>query len=584
MKLNKKTLILLTVIAVLVIGLLPLLKSVITRPTLVKKPNIVIITVASLRPDHLSSYGYERIETKAIDELASEGILFENAYCSVPNSLYGYTSILSGRNGGGLISRTGDRIELDESYKSLAEYLKSAGYKTMAVIPSSSIPLGIGLEKGFDVFKTDIPRGENYVPDVRKITAEAQALLKNTKEKPLFLWIAYPAPVFPYNVPDDFLGALGDHPYERQALLMDKQVSEIMDSLDNLKMDKNTLVIFTAISGEGLNEHNELTHGTLLYNSTVKVPLIVRFPGGYLANSRVKSPVTHTDISPTVLSLPGVRATEDDMDGENLLSLIGGGKTRPVYLESTIGHYDFGWSPAAAMVVDEDKYIDLPKPELYNLKRDPHELKNIIDEEPVKAARLRSALREYITENRSSLLKSLRSGTDPKDSIGVTKYLYIKVTDPVEGIEFYNRLLSEDPENKAFKYQLALFNNQLENYEEAKSLLSEVVKNDPSFNKAWELLGVINDKEENNDKAVEFYEKALSINPDMPVSLNNLAWNYAEKGVNLNKALEYSERANKLIPGNSSFIDTLNQVQKKMRAPEPNQVAPITPAKLQNNS
>ncbi len=540
------------------------------------KPNILLITAGSLRPDHLSSYGYEHVKTGSIDKLAENGVLFENVYCNAPVPFYSYATIFSGKNGGSVISKRGDAFDLDDSYNTLGKYLKTKEYTRAAVMLNTTFMKRFGYDKEFDLFEgvmEDLPQEE--LPERwNKLTDGVLEILKESNEKgdPAFIWVSYPIPQFPYKVPETFEKAKDDFPYDRQILLLDDEVSKLLDGIEKLGLSDNTIIIFTATSGESLNEHGEPTHGIFLYDATVRVPLIIKFPEDLKAK-KIKTPASNPDIAPTILDIINISYADEEFDGGSLLELMKEKeekvRSRSIYLESLEGYYNFGWAPVVGLILDGFKYIELPEAELYDLENDPHELKNIAGENPEKASELKSGLMEYLEKKRPELIKILDKGADPKEKIQYFKnFLFgpvrFKGGDINSMITFFKDLLDKDPNNKVVKLTLAQLYFRNARLDLAKKELVELTATYPDFNRAWESLGMVYGKQDDRDNAIVCYEKAIAINPDMPASLNNLAWDYAQKGTNLDAALKYAERAVELSNNFPTFIDTLAEVHLKM--------------------
>ena len=556
------------IIAIIAILISFMFMKLITR-FLYKEPNVILITARSLRPDHLSCYGYEHMDTAEFNRLARKGVLFERAYCNTPNAIYSYASILSGRNANSVLEEKGDSAYLKASSRLLSEYLKDAGYRTIAVLSNTNIPDNMGFEKGFDVFDNVILKALRKKKDFSLLygpTEQALALLNQYKATgdPVFLWLEYSIPGSSPILPEEFEKAKDEHPYDRQVLLLNDAVAELFAGMHAMGMGKNNIVVFTATNGEPFNEHNEWAGGVFVYDSTSRIPLIMRYPGGS-QGERVKALASHMDIAPTVLSMVGAGYNREDFDGIDLKRVIdereGKRKKRSLYLESTAGHSSFGWSPVVAVVSGDYKYIELPNPELYDLKTDPHEVDNIIDKDPEKAEAMRKELLDYVDAERPDLSEILNKGADPKDMITLLRPMTLRGD---QLVEYLTEMLSRDPGNKQVKYLLAEVYFNSKDLAKAKEYLLEITKDHPDFSKAWELLGFVYSEEGNEDEAAICYEKAIALNPDSLASLNNLAWYYAEKGINLEKAYEYSEKAVNFRPDISDFVDTFAEVNLKM--------------------
>jgi len=538
-------------------------------------PNVILITAHTLRPDHLSSYGYERLETTAINSLAKKSVLFENAYCNIPMPVYGYASILTGKVSSLAVRNKDNRVVVDDSLKGLGERLKLKGYTTALVAADVSLlPISGPAPKDFDIIKNaaeSLP-GKDLAGRDRVATEKAIKALKELKRKrkPVFAWISYALPMYPYDMPADFKKAKNDFPYDRQILLLDEEISKLLEGLRKLHLSKNTVIIFTSASGESLGEHREPYHGTFLYNSTVRVPLVIKLPKTSVGK-KITALSSHADITPIVLDILKIDYDKKDFDGENLLQQPKGKESlkRDIYLESLNSNYIFGWSPLVGIVSEDYKYIEAPVPELYDLSKDPHELKNITQQEVKKSAEMRERLIGFINDRRPQLLGILNKGEDPKSKADIlTPYLvavrYLKDREPDFLITFYEKLLEKDSKNKAIFFALARLCAANNRPYSAEGYLVSLTKYYPDFNPAWGLLGDVYGQQGKLYEAISCYEKVIAIAPDSPGALNNLAWLYAQKGEYLQRALRYAQRANELAKDNASFIDTLAEVHLKM--------------------
>lgn len=524
------------------------------------KPNIILITVNSLRPDHLSPYGYELTRTRALKNLTEKSTLFEKAYCNVPHPAYSYASILSGKISGDLIAREANFLKIKDSYTPFHLLLKKNGYNTLALISNPLINEETGLNKGFDSFENTtleaLEEGRNIM-DAEPPTKKAIELLKESKEKdaPLFLWVEYSMPQFmspeyKYNEKQ-----MNMHPYDKYVSLIDGEVKKILEEMRLLKIYKNSIIVFTAGAGTPLGEHEEFNNTVFIYDSTTRVPLIIKYPHPS-EKKRTEILSSHIDIAPTVLDSVGVTYSPREFDGMSLLSK----EEKSLYLENLNGYFIFGWSPVVGLVRDQYKYIELPAAELYDLENDPHELKNIHESNPKKSQEMKKELLSYIKEKRPSLLPLIDRGTDPKKVMPLIKPLRVKRGDFPAIIAWCDKILAEDPDNKQVNLMISQTYFAMGEYKKAELPLLRLTKLYPNYVLAWETLGLVYEKQDEIDKAAECYKKVLMINPDMPASLNNLAWYHLKKKTNLEKALELAERAYELSPLNTSVIDTLAEI------------------------
>lgn len=382
-------------------------------------PCVVLITIDTLRADHLGSYGYRSGLTPALDKLAAEGVRFTNAFSAVPLTLPSHTTILTGL----YPNRHGMRDNAafpSIPAATLPETLKQNGYHTAAFVSGAPLFASFGLDRGFDLYDDDFA-GQERKADLT--TDRALQWLK-TATGPFFLWVHYFDPHAPYDPPAEFKkGPLAASAYDGEIAFVDQQLSRLLAALPG-----SCFIILTADHGESLGEHGESTHGVFLYNATLKVPLILKGPGWKPAVRN--DPVSLVDLAPTIADLTG--ATLPAADGASLLSSK---PERTLFSESLYAQRNFGYAPLFAAFRSSKKFILAPHSEFYNLQSDPRELKNIAPPGDIKQwqkvlsgyARLRtpSAETRPISTEETETLRSLgyvgaslpAGKTDPKDRI-----------------------------------------------------------------------------------------------------------------------------------------------------------------------
>lgn len=363
-----------------------------------KKPNVLLITIDTLRADRLGAYGAP-IPTPAMDSLAREGILFENAYCQVPITLPSHATIMTGaypyRHG----IRHNGKFRLLPQATTLAELLKEEGYHTAAFVGSYVLDAKYGLSQGFDVYDDEMP-GETYPEtDVfmdrraEDITASALAWLERARG-PFFLWLHYFDPHKPYDPPHPFRSISRD-PYDGEIAYVDAEIGRFLEGVSRKGFSGNTLLVLTSDHGESLGEHGELTHSIFLYRATTWVPLIMTFPGRLPRGVRESSLARLVDVAPTVLGILDLEAPPE-CEGRDMLT---GRKETPgafAYAETWAPRLQYGWSEILSLRDTRYLYVRAPKPELYDLSRDPGELTNVIEKKPSEAERFAAVLDSII--------------------------------------------------------------------------------------------------------------------------------------------------------------------------------------------
>ncbi len=338
---------------------------------------IVIVTHDTTRADRLSAYGFSGIATPALDRIATDGIVFEHATTVAPLTLPAHTSLFTGL----YPLRHGVRDNanaLREDTPTLAAILHGHGFLTAAFIGSVVLDHDRGLARGFDVYDDDLRDPASGEPrhgrPANQVVDRAITWLGTVGDARFFLWVHLYDPHFPYVSPEPFASAYLGQPYFGAIAFADSELARLLDALERAGLSDRAVVVVASDHGESLGEHGEDTHGLLLYESVLHVPLIMRVPG-YKAR-RVSEDVSLVDIVPTLLDLE--RLPRIASDGESLRRVLAGhaGAERPIYSESQYPRR-FGWSALGAVRDARYKLIDGPMPELYDLKSDPGEQRDV---------------------------------------------------------------------------------------------------------------------------------------------------------------------------------------------------------------
>ena len=362
--------------------------------------NVVIITTDTTRADHLGCYGNRGIETPVLDQLAREGILCSQAITPSPSTLPAHSSLMTGlypyRHG----ARSNGTFRVADGITTLAERLKSQGYRTGAAISAFVLDSRFGLDRGFDSYDDDLTRGLKYsVHMFRERAAEltnevAVKWLRENAQQPFFLWVHYFDPHAVYLPPEPFRSRYAEEPYDGEIAYVDSQIGALLTQLEELGVRDKTLVVYTADHGEGLGEHGEFTHSLLAYDGTLRVPLIFHAPRGLPSGKVITRQTSLVDVMPTVLSLLGDESP-GDLDGIDL-SQPWDGQPRPLLIETIAPMVMHGWAPLVGIRSDDYKYILAPTPELYDLQADPKEERNLHDAKPDTVRALSDRLVEFL--------------------------------------------------------------------------------------------------------------------------------------------------------------------------------------------
>jgi arylsulfatase A-like enzyme/Tfp pilus assembly protein PilF len=347
--------------------------------------NLVVVTVDTLRADRVGAYGYARAKTPAMDALAARGVRFEQAYADAPITLTSHASLMTGRYPPGHGARH-NGMRLDLATPTLAETLGGAGFVTGAFVGAFPLDRRFGLIKGFSTYGDRMPRGsQGRLANERPgsmVVDEAIAWLEQNRAARFFLWVHLFEPHAPYGVPGDRNPA--DVRYDAEVAESDRQIGRLIAALG--AETSSTLIVVAADHGEAFGEHGEIGHSIFVYDTTLRVPLILAGPS--LASRVVRDPVTLVDIAPTVTRLLGVGPF--DADGVDLSPALNGQTlpARAIYAESFAPLLDFGWSPLRTVRADGFKFIAAPKPELYVVATDAGETQNIVETDTQRAAAL----------------------------------------------------------------------------------------------------------------------------------------------------------------------------------------------------
>ena len=358
--------------------------------------NLLLVTLDTTRPDRLGAYGNKDINTENFDRLAAGGVVFSNALATTSTTLPSHASILTGLYPHRHEARVNSRHPLPSSVETLAEILKTEGYRTAAFVSAFVLDAKFGLAQGFDHYDAET-HGRGLIASYSersavKTTNAAIAWLERNRKRPYFLWVHYYDPHAPYRPPRQFEEGTSNL-YDAEIASTDYQLGRLLAAVEGEKRGRanETLVIATADHGEGLGEHGEYTHGLLVQEATIRVPLVVYATKGLPKGVQVATRVSQVDLVPTIVSLLGA-APPPDLDGIDLTA--GVDADRAILSESVYGHAHWGWAPISAIYQDRWKYVDSPHPELYDLETDPLEEANLIADYPDKAAALAAELRE----------------------------------------------------------------------------------------------------------------------------------------------------------------------------------------------
>ncbi len=386
-----------------------------------RPPNVLLFTFDTTRADFIGCYGKASARTPHLDQLAAEGFLFEHVYSSNPVTQAAHSTILTGVYPMVHGVRDNTFFHLPAERDTIAERLKATGYATGAAIGGFPLTVEFGTAQGFDFYDDDLKaassdfRGRpaqrrfNTWYDERPAGHVNDAILPWLRERdgePFFAWLHYWDPHEPHIAPAPYGQLFSHDPYQGEIAYADESLGAVLRELEKLGELERTVIVITADHGEGRQEHREMTHAFLAYDTTIHVPLIVKVPGRQGGRRIVERSGT-VDIVPTILDLVGA-GVPDDLQGRSLVPLMDGGdgagqsrNRRPYYSESMSPRLSHGVGELRAFFLGPWKYVHGPRPELFHLGDDPRELNDLVAERPEERQRMEAALVSFLADHKS---------------------------------------------------------------------------------------------------------------------------------------------------------------------------------------
>jgi len=516
--------------------------------------NVLLVTLDTTRADRIGCYGYADAETRALDGLARDGVLFESCITPTAFTLPSHASIMTGLypdshgvplNGG---------VALADAQTTIAERLSEAGYRTGAFVGAFVLDGRWGLEQGFEHYddnfelksgeKLDLARTQRPADQVVDV---ALAWLGQDDTRPFFAWVHMYDPHGPYEPPEPWRSRLNDslsHLYDGEIAFADSQVGRLLEWLRSRGLDKRTIVVVVGDHGEGLGAHGEAEHGYFVYDYAVHVPFIVRFPVAGFRGVRVPAQVRTIDVFPTILELVAP-AVPFEAHGESLMPLLADpnrAQPRYAFSESVSTSLQYGWSALYSIRTLAYKYIEAPKPELYDLHEDPNEVDNVVSRLPEVATELRHELLRIREEMNAKKPETQEANIDEETMRRLAALGYVGGTvetsegkilaDPKDMLHLYNAVmdaaaltvgndyagaaltlegvLKEDPANPQARFLLAMCYEKTERDAESKAILDGVLKDDPDNVRALIAMAGILSREGSFDQMVAICKRALA--------------------------------------------------------------------------
>ncbi len=486
--------------------------------------NVVLISIDTCRADHLGSYGYRRETSPHVDEVAREGILFSRAVASVPITLPSHSSMMTGlsplRHG----VRDNNDYRLDPARVTLAEVLAEGGFTTAAFVGAFVMNARFGIDQGFDHYDDFSDEQKGFMAyderSAAEVTDSALDWLGRHREERSFLFLHYFDPHGDYRPHGefDFTGDMSSSSrdadlYDGEIAFTDFHIGRFLRQLKDWGLYDSTLLVVTSDHGEGLGDHRERTHGSLLYQSTLHVPLIFRVPGGE-SGKRIDSVAGVVDVMPTISAIVGL-PPPPGLDGRDLSPLFSEGEEgegeRYVYAESLMPtKFDFG--PVVSLIGSRWKFIYTAVPRLFDLDEDPGETRNAAKEHPETARALEERLLRKVAETREEARGDSRIVLDEESRRRLTSLGYVASYRVDDGIGPGWTPLDEDRfvEINSFNETFLTLSSG-KRFDEAKAMAADLLRKYPEMEQFHYYLGIIAVEEKDHPAIMEHFSRYLEL-------------------------------------------------------------------------
>jgi choline-sulfatase len=505
---------------------------------------VILISVDTLRADHLGCYQAAQALTPHIDSIAKNGTLFSQVSALVPLTLPSHVALFTSTYP--FANGVEDNGVPYTAGTTLATVLKNAGYRTAAFVGSFVLDGRFGLSRDFDVYDSPFDLHNKTVADVgdlkrpgAQVAAAAMHWLDQNANSPFFLFLHLYDLHTPYDLPPEIRLRRGEAGYKAELAYVDRVLGDFRAFLERRGLLNKSLIVFTSDHGEGLNEHGESTHGYFVYESTLRVPLIFHWPAGSesVSQDRIAEPASLLDVAPTILDALRLNQPRE-MKGQSLITRK---NAEEIYSESRYARIHFGCAALRTLRLGRYKYIDAPNPELYDLASDPGESRNLYTSQPATADDLRKRMRSLPagvsaakarqpSPDTISALRSLgylsgsptssrvKSQIDPKDRIGdfelYGQALALASAGRLEESSSLLRRLGEKlPDVGDIRISRGLNHQRSGHYAEAALEFKQVLDREPLNTKAHFDLALCEFQLHRPDEAISELQAALTIEP-----------------------------------------------------------------------
>jgi len=520
------------------------------------RPSVLLVSIDTLRADHVGSYGYRAAATPVIDALAARGLRFEQAETVTPLTLPAHASLLSGTFPAFHGVRDNGSFYVGDEVTTLAEALKAHGYRTGGFVGAYVLDHRWGIAQGFDHYYDDFDLSRFEMAagldaaqrPGTEVVDHALAWLAGEGDRPFFAWVHLYDPHSPYVPPEPYRSrfpATLEGAYDGEIAATDAQVGRLVDFLTRSRRLENTVIVVVGDHGESLGEHGEQQHGFFVYDAAVRIPLIVAGPR--VPTRAVADQVRIVDVMPTILELAGV-GVPSAVQGVSLMPL-GRGERQDLlgFSETWYPRYHYGWSELTAVRDGRYKFIAAPRRELYDTRTDPGELHDVAASNPRVADALERALADMTAKLAIAATPQKPRPVEPDVEERLRSLGYVAAS--VSRATLADRRRG-DPKDKIGLYNLlkrAAQDSVAGQLEDGIAKVRDVLAADPEVIEAHTMLGNMNVKAHRLPDAIAAYRKALAIDPEHEGAAWSLALAYQDAG-KLDEARAGFERVRQLNP------------------------------------
>lgn len=516
-----------------------------------KTTPVVLISIDTLRSDHLPVYGYSGTATPNIDALRADSILYERAYSHVPLTLPSHATILTGMLPGDHGVRDNVGFRLGNSAQTVQELLKKNGYVTGAAVSAFVLRHETGIARGFDFFDDDVQplEGQTMIGRVQReghdTLVAGQKWLDTHMDQPFFFFLHLYDPHSPYTPPEPYFSRYKNH-YDGEIAYSDSVVGDLIADLKKRDVYDKALIIVLSDHGEGLYEHGEEEHGLFLYREALQVPLMVKLPKSRKGGATVKTPVELVDVFPTILDRTATPMPASGRRvGQSLLTFLDGGTVRPIYSETYYPKFHFGWSDLHSLIDGNDHYIRSPKAELYDLASDPGEKNNTLESNRRAYVKMRAAIEPFIRQ------ATAPANIDPEEAAKLAALGYVGSTVATKEGE----TLPDPKDNLDAFHDIRVAYTEYRDGDEDKALAltNQLLTKNPQITDLWDLKSKILWKMGRQVDSIEAGKEGLRHVPGAISLLFDVA-NLALTIGDLDTAEKHADIAVKIEPGEAHEI------------------------------